>query len=257
MTEAQHQIRGGNFSSSEIFALMSKDKAGTGFGAPGKTYIEEKNMERRLQRYLDSETNARPISWGNLCEKRVLYELLGTEYQPMSTETILHPDIKYWCGSPDAVKEVEGEGKTVVDVKSPMTLKSYCQLADCYTIDEVRTNHKDGEKFFWQLTSNAILTDSQFAELIVYVPYRSELDAIRELTQTLDTDEQSKFSWIFWAHDSDLPYLVDGGYYKNIHVIRWEVKQEDKDLLTARVLAAGNLLKERYVAPVMNLEQAA
>lgn len=249
MKEAQHRIRGGNFSSSEIFALMTYPKTGkTGseWGAPAKTYIEEKNMERRLSRYLDSDSNARPIAWGNLCEKRVLEELLGTEYKPLSTETIMHPDINYWCGSPDGMKY--DEGRTVIDVKCPASLKSFCQLADCKTIDEVRENHKDGDKFFWQLVSNAILTGSTYAELIVYCPYRSELNDIRELTQTLDTDEQSKYSWIFWAHDEDLPFLVDGGYYKNLHVIRWEVSQNDKDLLTGRVLQAGNLLQERFTA---------
>lgn len=249
MTEAQQRMRGGNFTSSEIFALMSNDKTGKGLGAPAKTYIEEKNMERRLQRFLDSETGARPVTWGNLCEKRVLYELLGTEYQPLSTETMMHPQIGYWCGSPDGLKY--DEGKTVIDVKSPFSLKSFCQLADCHTIEEVRAEHKDGDKYFWQLVSNAILTDSRYAELIIYCPYRSELKDIRELTTMIDGEDQNKYAWINWSQDSELPYLNDGGYYKNIHVIRWEVSDNDKQLLTGRVLQAGNLLQPRWEKELM------
>ena len=53
---------------------------------------------------------------------------------------------------------------------------------------------------------------------------------------------QNKFAWINWAEDKELPYLLDGGHYKNLNIIRFEVSQEDKDRLTIAVLNASKLL---------------
>jgi hypothetical protein len=229
----------GKFTSSEIAALMSVDKTGKSFGAPAKTYIAETNMERRLGRSLNSEITAKPTSWGRLLEDHV-FPLLGKQYRALGTITMNHPTIDFWSGSPDAIKN--DEGKTVVDIKSPYTLKSFCTLADCKTIQEVRDNHKEGEKYYFQLVSNAIITGAKYAELIIFCPYQSELQAIRELANNTSGNPNS-FAWVHFGADDDLPYLVDGGYYKNLNIIRFEVPQADKDLLTARVLAAGSMLE--------------
>jgi len=249
LTINQNKLRVGNFTSSEIVALTKNGKAKDTLGVPAYTYIEECNFERRLCRSLDTESNARPLSWGKLVESRV-FNLLGIEYQLVSHETIQHPEIDYWSGSPDANKF--DDGKTIVDIKCPITLKSFCQLVQCqhlYGVDEglskinhIRAEHKDGEKYYWQLVSNAILTNSKYAELIVYCPYKSELEEIREMVQLMDGESQSKYGWINWANDDELPWLPDGGYYKNINVIRFEVPQVDKDFLKSRVLQCGALL---------------
>src|SRR3990172_2945044 len=102
----------GNFTSSEISALMSKSKDG-GFGKPALTYIEECNMERRLGRSLTDEVSARPLTWGKLVEVKA-FELLGLDYKISSQETDLHPEISYWAGSSDGNKF--DEGKTVFDI---------------------------------------------------------------------------------------------------------------------------------------------
>lgn len=260
-----NSIRPGNFTSSEIVALM---KGGTRpmtesemeeykknnpkgrrttidvmFGDAAMTYIEECNMERRLGRSLDNETNSHPTSWGNIVEERA-FSLLGTEYKISSQETFQHKEFSFWCGSPDGNKF--DEGKTVFDIKCPMTLKSFCQLVqplyDGFTgmeaMNKIRELHKDGDKYYSQLVSNSILTESKFAELIVYVPYQQELVEIRDATANYDGN-QNKVAWIQWAEDNDLPYILSGGYYKNINIIRFEVPEEDKIALTERVVAAG------------------
>lgn len=248
-------LRVGNITSSEgAVAIMSNGKAKGSFGKPALTYIDECNFERRLGRSIDTESNAKPLTWGKLVESRV-FELLGLEYQLVSKETIQHPTIDYWVGSPDANKF--DEGKTVVDIKCPITLKSFCQLVapvyeelyDAGDIDHglvamnvIRAEHRDGDKYYWQLVSNAILTNSKFAELIVYCPYKSELDAIREMIAKGDGEMQSKYGWINWAQDNELPWIPDGGYYKNINVIRFEVPAEDKIALHQRMVEAGKLL---------------
>lgn len=237
MINNAHRI--GSFTSSEIHRLMSNGKAKDSFGKPFYTYIEEKNMERRLGRSLTTEVSSRPTSWGNLVELQA-FNLLGIDYKISSTETIQHQSIKHWAGSPDCEKF--DEGKTVVDLKCPMTLKSFCQLVDCKTTDELRENHSDGEKYFWQLVSNAILTGSKYAELIVYVPYQRELDAIRDLANNWEGNP-NKIAWVNWAEDSDLPYLIEGRHYKNLNILRFEVLEADKKALTDRIKEAGKGLE--------------
>lgn len=226
----KNKLRIGNFTSSENFRLINPK--------PRETYIEEKNLERKLQRSLNSEASGRPTSWGSLVEARC-FDLLGLEYKISSQETIQHTKYPYWVGSPDGEKF--DEGKTVFDIKCPYTLKSFCELADCKTIQEVRYNHKDGEKYYWQLVSNAVLTNSKYAELIIYCPYQRELEDIRELASNFDGD-QNKVAWIGFSVDDDLPYLIEGGHYKNLYIIRFEVPIEDKELLEDEIFNAGKRL---------------
>lgn len=233
-------IRNGNFTSSEIYNLTKTDRSGKGFGVPAITYIEECNMERRLGRSLSDESNARPLSWGK-CLEPIAFNKLGFDYELKSSETIIHPDIPYWVGSPDGVKNPS----TVFDIKCPITLKSFCQLVgpvakndpEINGIDHIRNDHKDGEKYYWQLVSNAILTGSDYAELIVYVPYQTDLDEIRLIA--LDED---RYRWIANAEDTDIPYLVPGGFYKDINIIGFIVPESDKQLLTDCVIRAGKML---------------
>lgn len=254
----------GKYTSSEIVALLScgvrdmtadelaaRPKKGKGsktttiedknsFGDAAMTYISETNMERRLLRSLNSEVSAKPTSWGSLLEDHV-FPILGDKYRPLGMITMNHPTIDFWSGSPDALKQ-EMEGKTLVEIKCPYTLKSFCTLADCRTIQEVRENHKDGEKFYWQCVSNGIITGSKFAELVIFCPYKSELDQIRKMCEG-----DPKYYWLMGSQDDDLPFLPDGGFYRNLNIIRFEIPQEDKDLLTSRVLAAGKLLEKPFV----------
>lgn len=233
-------LRRGNFTSSENYRLFS-----TQAGA-ADNYIDECNMERRLDRALDKEETARPLSWGELVEAHA-FDLMGTDYRLSSQVTLLHPEFKYWAGSPDGNKF--DEGKTVFDIKCPHTLKSFCQLVQplydglngMAAMEIIMKKHKEGKKYYWQLVSNSILTDSKFAELIIYCPYQSEIQTIKDMAQQAGT---AKYSWIFWALDNELPFLNEGGYYKNLNVIRFEVPQDDKDLLTARIVAAGKKLIE-------------
>lgn len=239
-------IRVGNFTSSTIGALMKKGTAANSFGVAALTYIAECNMERRLGRPLESETDTRPTSWGILCEG-MAFDKLDTKYRLCSAETVDHPTIDYWKGTPDAEK-VDECGKTVIDIKCPFTLKSFCTLVDAWLvggIDGIRQYHRDGEKFYWQLVSNAILIDADYAELIVFCPYMSELEAIRNLVEG-----RPSYYWIWGSSDAQLPYLPDGGYYKNLNVMRFAVPKKDKAALRKRVLAAGKKLVQPVLAMV-------
>lgn len=234
--------RVGNFTSSEISCLTAEGKTKGTLGKPALTYIDECNMERKLGRSLTDESNARPLTWGKLLEKRV-FELLPIGYTLMGDQTIKHSSIECWSGSPDVTSK-----DCVGDIKCPITLKSFCQLVDPIykgltgmdAINAIRDNHKDGEKYYWQLVSNSIITDSKYAELIVYVPYQSELIEVKGLA--VNSDETQRFYWIINAEQEELPFLVDGGYYNNLNIIRFEVPQADKDLLTSKVIEAKKQL---------------
>ena len=240
MTILSNPARIGSFTSSEIYNLLKKDRSGKGFGVPALTYIEERNMARRLGRSLTTETNSRPTTWGK-CLEPFAFQKLGFDYELVSDVTIQHPDIPYWCGSPDLIG-----ANLVGDEKCPMTLKSFCQLVDPIynglsgdeAIQIIREKHPDGEKYYQQLVSNSILTNSTFAELIVYVPFRSDLDEIR-----LSAADRKEYRWIEYADDYELPWLVDGGYYQDVNIIHFEVPQSDKEILTNAVIEAGKLLQ--------------
>lgn len=244
----------GNFTSSNISALMSDGKKTGDYGKPFYTYIQEKNMERRLGRALNDITSARPLIWGKFLEARA-FDMLGMEYRLVSQDTIQHSEYDFWGGSPDGLKILPE--KTVIDIKCPMTLKSFCKFVDCITlnpdgtmngtltINKIRVMHDDGEKYYWQLVSNAILSGCNFAELIIYLPYKSELQSIRDYCEETDL-APNKVAWIAFAEDDDLPYLLDGGFYKNIYTFNFEVPENDKRLLTERVITAGKHLVPRY-----------
>lgn len=247
-----NSARVGNVTSSEIVALTTNGKAKGTFGKPFYTYIEECNIERRLGRSITTEQRARALTWGKLCEERV-FELLPLEYCLCSSDTFEHKTIKCWSGSPDTYKLKPVDAKTVGDVKCPLTLKSFARLVKPLelglegmdAINYIRETHDDGEKYFWQLVSNAILTDSKVAELIVYVPYKKELERIKEIARER---EDTAYNWIKFAGEYELPYLIEGGFYKNINVISFPVTEHDKQFLTERVLEA-----EKQLIPFYNV----
>lgn len=239
--------RGGKFTSSEIVNLTKEGKSKGTWGAPALTYIEEKNMERRLGRSIDSDTDSRPTNWGKFME-RMGAILLGNEYPFNSSHTLVHPTIDNWAGSPDVIKE--DEGRTIVDFKAPFTLKSFCQLVQplydglegMAAMNAIRDTHKEGDKYYWQIVSNACITGAKWGELIVFCPYESEIPVIQHAVSMMEGTDQSKYYFIYTAQKEQLPYIKDGGYYANINIIRFEIPQVDKDKLTDLVVRAGELL---------------
>lgn len=280
MELVNNKLRFGNFTSSEIYRLMGngtremtieeKESHKKEFPKSQKrtiedesiltekalTYIREKNMERRLQRSIDSENNAKPLMWGKFCEKLV-FDLIGTVRKISSTDTIVHPKIKYWSGTPDA-ENIEED--TVEDIKCPWTLRSFCNLVQPlydgldgmeamnalrfgYTDKNGNVNkpHDDAEKYYWQLISNSILTGRKNASLIIYCPFESEIEIIKRLA---DGDENAYF--ITFDRSEMLPYIKDNGYYSNINIITFEVPKEDKKRLQKKILLAGKKLLKNF-----------
>lgn len=265
------EIRNGCFSSSEIVALTTVGKremtpaelAGrpkTGKGSSAKTisdstilsqtaitYIKKKNYERRLGRSLLNASSGKPQQWGNLVEETV-FGILPLSYTLNSQETLKHAQYgDFWVGSPDGFKL--DAGKTVVDIKCPYTHLSFCDLvAPLYegllgndAMAYIRANHDEGDTYYWQLVSNAIIGGCDHAELIIYMPYLSEINDLRAIAEG-----NPECGWVQWA--LDLPYLPDNCYYKNLNIIRFDIPQEDKDFLTECVVNASKQLTERFIS---------
>lgn len=225
--------RHGNFSSSEIHKLMTNGKTEL-FGKPALTYIDEKRFEMRLGRALNTDISSRPALWGTLVEAYVNDAHVGLEYELASTERLAHPDIAHWTGAPDLIS-----ADCVGDIKCPQ-LKNFCELSEICLAGDVFELKASYPEYFWQLVSNAILTNVDYAELIVFCPYQHELEAIRQMA--FEADE--KFKWIFYASDEALPYLPENSFYKNVARLRFKVPETDKQALTERVELAVKFLSD-------------
>jgi len=239
MSIITNEQRIGNFTSSEIHKLLSKAKNGKDLGKPALTYIEDKNIEREMGISLGTETTARGLDWGKHCEQ-FAFDNISLAYTITSDVTVVHPEYPFWVGSADGYNT-----DTVFDLKCPMTRKSFFGLVAGENIYSMRDGfkrntaqysaHTDADKYYWQLVSNAAILGKKYAELIVYMPYQSELQVIKEAAKDF-------YNWIHYAADIELPYLPDGGKFKNINIIRFEVPQSDIDLLTECVTEAAKLL---------------
>lgn len=272
-------LRNGNFTSSEIVALTKsgtrsmtdeelelhkkqnpksrKTTIETMFGDAAWTYIAETNMERRLGRSLTDESNARPLTWGKLCEEYHFKYTLGPEYRICSTHTITNDEIDYHTGSPDGEK-FNGPTRIGAEFKCPLTLKSYCTFVDLWQLGGMKAiregievdgvwykPHPDGEKFYWQIISNSILLKVDLFELIVFMPYYEELELIREMAHQKDGEDIHKYYWIAMGNDNELPHLKKGMYYKNMYKMPLAIPKQDKENLITRIKEAGKYLVPR------------
>lgn len=238
-----NKIRVGKFTSSTIGDLMTKNRKGDDFGAPGIKLIKEKRWERGLGRSVDTEQTSRITSWGQLMERWVARHYLDFDAEFQSQTTLQHPEYgDFWCGSPDYLTS-----DAVGDIKCPWNLRYFCGYVDAInnnSTEELR-EAGDGEKYYWQLVSNAIIAKKEYAELLVFCPFRDELDPIRKFTQRIVYEEEGdafQYRFIIDSFDIDLPFLIKEGNYINVNKIRFRVPDLDKAQLTTNVLVAASRL---------------
>jgi hypothetical protein len=240
MSILQNTQRHGNFTSSNIYKLLSKDKSGKGFGTPALGYIEEKKIERRLGRSITTDTYSRDMAWGLFLEQRV-FSLLPEGYSLESQTTDIHPTIDCWAGSKDLIVK----GVKVSDIKCYQP-KNFAQYSDAIISADLNVLKDNFPKEYWQLVSNAIINEVPKAEAICYMPYKSEIPFIQEMAYNYkDELTQWKYRFIYESQAPnyvELAYLPDGCSYKNLNIFEFTVPQEDIDLLTEKVLLAKTFL---------------
>jgi hypothetical protein len=242
MSILKNTNRYGNFTSSEIFKLISRDKSGKGFGAPALTYIEERNLEFKLSRSLDTDVYTRDMAWGIFLERRV-YELLPFGYALQSDITNSHPTIPFWRGSAD----LTFEDLKIAEIKCYQP-KKFAKYTDAIMAGDLQKFKEEFVQEYWQLVSNAIINKVPNAEAISYMPYKSDLHLIREMADLYDEPDNWKYRFIAEGEDNTLAFLPNGGYYKDLNRFEFEVPQEDIELLTYRVQQAGEMLIKNKVA---------
>jgi hypothetical protein len=238
MSITENKQRIGNFTSSEIYKLMTEGKTKGTFGKPALTYIQEKIYERKLKRSLDVEASSKPMLWGKFLESRV-HDMLPLGWEHKFDETIVHPKYNFWSGSIDNVNR---QDDSVGDTKC-LQPKKFCEVVDCLTkcqelndISLFRDEHPDK---YWQLTSNACILGLNYIVPIIYMPYESELEEIRQSVENADLEEPWKYRFITESLKCELAYLPDDSEYKNLNIFRFPLDKGDAILLESKVIAAS------------------
>jgi hypothetical protein len=229
----QDHNRVGRFSSSSIWRLMTNDRSGKNPGVPFYSYIQEKKYELLLGRELVPDKDSRPTGWGLFNEARV-FDMLPLDYKLEVHKRYFHKKNAFWSGSPDIVGE-----NFVGDIKCPFTLLSFCEGVD--SLQSIETFKDVKPEWYWQIVSNAILTEKKLGEIVIYCPYKKDIKTIRNEAMEEDTN-QSRVAFINFLDDEQLPYIPEGGFYKDLNPFRFEIPQEDIDKLTDRVTLATKLL---------------
>lgn len=234
----------GLFTSSRIGDLMTVARDKVSFGAPALTYIEEKKIELLIGRTLDKEHSARPTTWGEICELYYFDKKMPITCEVLNETRFKHPKL-HWSGAPDGV-----EGDTIIDIKSPYSLKVFGTVARCNTLEEAIAKHKDVQDYFWQIVSNAILyeaatgTKINKGRLIFFCPTEEEVLEIQELAAHTDLMPSHKIFWIANAVLDELPYLSLTSKISGEKIFEFLITKEAKKRLYDSVKKACEMLDE-------------
>lgn len=234
--------RHGTFSSSAIYKLMTLNRKGDGFGAPAETYIRQVRWEIALGRAINKEVTSKATSWGKYIEN-VAFNKLPTDYILVSNKRLFHPEYN-WSGATDLIKE----GVTC-DCKSPFSLEVFCEKVDILSTGNLDDYMKEFPEDFWQHISNALLLEESglgpitHFEAIIYMPYLEDIQSIREGVAMIDDmNLQRQLQWLTYADESELPYLIKGGKYKDLNVFQFEIPAHSKAQLKNKVKIANALI---------------
>lgn len=241
--------RVGHITSSKIYLLLANGRSkspitSNTWSKPALTYFQQKRIERKLGKCIDTNGYSRPMAWGNFMEY-VVFSHLGLEYKIVSQQSEEHHDPEFkdiWSGSKDLfVPNVKiGEIKCY-------QLEKFCLYTDAITapitktftfddkLENLRTNFTQE---YYQMVSNAIINKVNKAEAITFAPFESELEDIRDLVRNYEGPDKWKYRFIEEEDPDNLPVLKDGGHYNNLNIFEFTVPEQDKQLLTEKVRLA-------------------
>lgn len=238
--------RNGNFTSSKAGVLMSPGKKKGEFSAKALTYIEQRKKERKLGRSLSLNKQNRATLWGHCLEGYVLQKLNETDdfngYELTANDSVIHPKYSFWAGSPDLRHRAK-----VGDIKC-YEPENFVNIVDAMLTGDIQVFKKECPDEYWQLVSNACILNVPNAEIIAFMPYESELFDLMNYVDNLDIDQPWRYKFISDAITNDdyseLPYLPDGGYYKNLNRFEFVVPGEDKLILEEWIIKANNSISD-------------
>ena len=227
----------GNFTSSKIFNLMTLATNKIDFGKPALTYIKQKCRERKLKIEYELESNSFPTSWGRAVESYVFKKYIPISFKYESDKTTTHSS-GMWVGTKDVLSK-----DTVGDIKCPFTRNSFCDLVEVIQSNDPEFFKKNEPEYYWQLVSNAMLENTDFAQLFVFMPYYKELPALFDHFGDIDDyNLQKDIQWAIHAETNRVPHLPDNSDYTNFYSFRFEVPTKDKELLLSKITKAYDLI---------------
>ncbi len=234
MSILKNVIRNGNFTSSQAYRIAAGGKV-------AQTYIDERNMEREMGRSLSLDAGSQATAWGDFMEivvfKKLVYELMELEYILVSDETSQHETIPFWVGSPD----MKIPGKLISEIKGyqPKNWYQFTKALMTGNIELIKANHPQE---YWQAVSNAIIEKTPEAEMISFMPYLADLPVVIDLVDNYDGEDQWKYSFISNGTEETLPWLPDGGRFKDLTRFRFEPPVNDRVHLVTAMMEAGRSL---------------
>lgn len=236
------KLRFGRFTSSQNYRAMATLKSGLPGGA-FYTYVEEKAVERAMQRTAQTKVTVRAMLWGKIMEV-VLFNLLGLEYKMVHKQTIVHPKHEFWSGSPDLKHP-----KKVGEIKC-YEPKKFGALSMCLRKKNVPLLRENFKEEYWQCISNACLLGVDRAELIAYMPTRAELiEIINEVQEGnfLERNGLNPTDYVFWFNEENidgLPHLPDDSPMSSINSFEFEVPKTDAIEIEHRLVLADEEVRK-------------
>ena len=233
-------LRTGNFTSSNNYKLCASLKNGEPSDA-FYTYVKEKMFERKLGRSLEMGAHSNSMTWGSFLEPRV-FENLPTDYKMIHKETFVHPDYSFLVGTPDFV--IEGIKVSGLKCFEPKNFASYVTALLTKDTEKIKKEHP---KEYWQIVSNSCILKLPKGEAIVYMPYESEIDELRELANDPEYYEPLglqgwQVRYIQEKDINELALLPNDSSFLNFNIFEFEVPTEDKTFLEERAIKANNLI---------------
>lgn len=233
-------LRNGNFTSSNNYKLCASLKN----GEPSEafyTYVKEKMFERKLGRSLEMGAHSNSMTWGSFLEPRV-FDNLPTNYQMIHKETFVHPEHSFLVGTPDFVIE-----KIKVSELKCFEPKNFASYVSALLSGDTEKIKKEHPKEYWQIISNASILDVPKGEAIVYMPYESEIEELRELAN--DPTYYEPLGLLGWQvryiqekNINELALLPNDSKFKNLNIFEFEIPLSDKLFLEKRAVMANNLI---------------
>ena len=234
--ETKPKHRYGNFTSSNIWRLMTTGKDKSQFGKPALTYIQETKWERRLGRPINITKDSNATLWGKLLEPMV-NDLLPIEYRLVSKTRFQHPEIENWSGMPDLITP-----DLVGDIKCPEP-KAFMALLEIFEAKDVAKLKDESPDYYWQLVSNGVLVNRDKAELIIFMPKEIRLPEIRTLCE--NSEDVEKMKRIYYASPESLALLPDECDISELNKFAFDIPVEDKEALKMKVIEANKLLNNQ------------
>ena len=236
----ENKDRIGNFTSSNIYKLCVSLKSGDS-SAAYYTYIKEKMFERKMKRSLDMGAYSQSMAWGKFLEKRV-NDNLPMDYQMLHKSTAIHPKFHYVAGSVDFLVP----GVKVAELKC-FEPKNFASYVTCLMTGDLELVKKEHPKEYWQMLNNSQIHKTPKMEAIVYMPYESEMDELRELAEDPEyLNEIGMQPWevrfIAEKVSSQLAVLPNDSEFKNLNIFEFDVPIEDVIFLNKKIIEAGKIL---------------